>query len=958
MKKYKQYISKAIAAILLGVAATGCSDYLGFDNGDIDEGAPVMLSIDCAIGDMPAVSRADMTAGRDVEINSMWVAFFSKDGKKKHEFTFDNVSQVNNMDVDFPELSGLNLTSGEYYLMAVANPAGNRAVTPDDITPSDLLSLLKSIESIADYKKIAVYSDPGSVGTPTGNLVMQGIYLDPNTHIKGASSDFWAEQSNNTVKILSSTTKLSGAIHFRRLISQVKFNISYDTEKFSSFEPVSMTIFNVPTYSWLCEHADGTPGNSETNAGDNIGSNSSTNFTASQRFYNFTKKGNEYAIDWYQMENRRQAVSEITKYSERENERKENNLNTGLYIPLCGESGDGFLHNNNASFAVVNARLALKNPPQGVASRMVEATYTIHLGFCEGNGEDEKSKDYNCRRNTKYTYNVKVNDINKIEVEAKKETVDYEHGAEGIITDITNDFFETDCHFEQRNVYLTSDELKDLKWTMRVYTDYRNFLTIDETNYTTFDSKYWDWIEFIPTTGSNVCATYNPQDAIKLSDMKGEEGGYYTMFIDEYIYENNTTENNATHGSLTPDWKSYVNLPDRIMWLKVEENRSSDGESVIVSSKYAVRQKSLQTYYGTGVNNPNQALALEHVNETEGLTFTVDGSNDPSRGGRYQTAESLGVISGGAITSGNSRPRWSRYLNQSGFLNGYGVSSINSASLTRLCLNRNRDLNGDGRIDASEMRWFVPSLKQYVRFVMGSQSLSSPLYDYSDKTQGSSASYYHYGSSEGYTLWAEEYMSTANGNNNIAHVRCARYLGVDMSKFDETPATPAFVKRSGKNEIEFHYNQESLRDKTTSPLPWHYVNSEYNRPYTALEYKSISESNIVDYNASNPFAGVSGALTVTNWFANINNINPCDKFNTPESRGWRVPNQVELTAIMYSDNLQAFDSDAANRTRYITVTREFYSQGRIMGTTTDIATAIQNSNMSGHAYVLCVRDIE
>lgn len=80
MKRYKKYISQTLAALLLGAVAAGCSDDLGFEDNGIVEGEPVTLSVNCAVGDMPEVSRADMAAGRDKEINSMWVAFFAKDG--------------------------------------------------------------------------------------------------------------------------------------------------------------------------------------------------------------------------------------------------------------------------------------------------------------------------------------------------------------------------------------------------------------------------------------------------------------------------------------------------------------------------------------------------------------------------------------------------------------------------------------------------------------------------------------------------------------------------------------------------------------------------------------------------------------------------------------------------------------------------------------------------------------
>ena len=544
-----------------------------------------------------------------------------------------------------------------------------------------------------------------------------------------------------------------------------------------------MTVYNVPTVSWLAERADGDAGNTVTNAGDNINLGGKE-YTSSRRFYSFEGTTTR-TIDWYQMENRRQAVIDVPTYAERERERKnditdsEFKENSGIYTALCGESGDTYMKNNNATYVVFHARLKMKklplqeNPqdPQ-VVQRTVDAVYTVHLGYCEpkNGAEAEKSKDFNCRRNYKYTYNMKIIGVDKIEVEAKKEDQDYEHGAEGIITDITGAFFPADSHFEQRNVQLSASELTDLKWSMRIYTDQRNFLTIDQDNYTNFDAKYWDWIGFIPTSSATQCATYNPANVIKLSELKDKgTGGWYTMFIDEYIYEDATTEPGVTHGNLTPNWKSYVNLPDRTMWLKVEEARSQDQESVIVKSKYAVQQKSLQTYYGINPENPASSMALEHVDEYDGneipestKPITQDITN---RGGRYLMASHLKILDNNSVA-------WNSKLNLGVLqLNGdkieQGIPQMSTSELRTLCLNRNRDLNGNSIIDTDELPWFLPGINQYVRFVMGSHSLQTPLYTYEGRTQSDTPSHYHYGSAEGWTLWAEEYISTGQWGGEI-----------------------------------------------------------------------------------------------------------------------------------------------------------------------------------------------
>ena len=41
------------------------------------------------------------------------------------------------------------------------------------------------------------------------------------------------------------------------------------------------------------------------------------------------------------------------------------------------------------------------------------------------------------------------------------------------------------------------------------------------------------------------------------------------------------------------------------------------------------------------------------------------------------------------------------------------------------CLSRNRDLNGNGTIDIDEIRWYMPSINEYIRIGMGATAISN-----------------------------------------------------------------------------------------------------------------------------------------------------------------------------------------------------------------------------------------
>ena len=48
-------------------------------------------------------------------------------------------------------------------------------------------------------------------------------------------------------------------------------------------------------------------------------------------------------------------------------------------------------------------------------------------------------------------------------------------------------------------------------------------------------------------------------------------------------------------------------------------------------------------------------------------------------------------------------------------------------------MNRNRDLDGNGRITADEIRWFLPTSGQMLRLILGRNGLKTPIMNYPNK---------------------------------------------------------------------------------------------------------------------------------------------------------------------------------------------------------------------------------
>lgn len=965
-------------AALCGLLLASCADDfpVGETVDDSDFGLPAKVSLSFSAGVMPSVSRADMAEGRDSEINSLWLAFFDEAGNKAYEFTWNDKSYLSNGKLE------VEMLSGRYRLAAVANPENNEGYNSRTSESAPLINLLKATDTYNDYRDIAVGVDAGFIDTPTGNLVMQGVWVPDASDSKSLEeSNTVAALAEEFLTIHSSVTSvaLGGKIHFRRTISQIKLNISY-SDKILEFEPISIQVSNVPMIAWLAERNDSDP--HSINAGDQLTAHLGNSASFTGNFHNspviypsqFSKQGNTYSFDWYQMENRRSGSCDSYSMRELEDKDASSGANSGIYTALnrYASGAQAAAANQAATYLTFNVRMVMRDNgtmPDGsaAASRSVVAKYTVHLGYCEGSSEADKAKDFNCRRNHKYTYNIRINDIDKIEVEARREDQQYENGAEGVVSVISNEMMEADAHFSVFNIQLTDQELAGLSWAVRAYYSSSQYHDISNENYTSFDPMYYNWIEFRSTSDKSTIAEYKPRTGAyadgktytidQMANLSEKSAsGWYTVFLNEYIYES------EGKGITTPTWKSYVNLPDRQVWLKVQEERSADGESVIFGSKYAIRQHSIQTYYGVGSNDPTSAMGIEHFNELEGLNMTYSYASDNSNSdSRYLTWK--------AITNGSTNTAWNRYLSNSfQIVNGATkgvpmyqemVGSTATFYTSRACLNRNRDLNGNGVIDREEMRWFLPSDKQYVRIVIGTPGLATPVYDFSKYTAGVDATERkHFAAINNSMLWAEEGMSTGNvtkdEENLPQHLRCVRYLGVDMSQMSSNPGQAAFEKRSDQNIIDFYYPAEALRRTTTSPLPIHRVNSEYNRPAKAFEYRSATD----DFHAPTWYKNLFGeTITVTGWCKNLNANNPCDRFNINGQTGWRVPNQAELTAIL-------FTGGTVSSRIYLTATQGYFTikgTPRLMGVVGGShATALQDGDSSigsTDTYIRCVRDI-
>ena len=907
--------SRYISILLIGIVSwlipscvrEGVDEYVM--NGE-EEGISTEISLMISLPAMSMTTRSDIPDGRDFELNSLWVGVFNAQTGK---CTYAGLStKLPTGPHGFIRLDGLKTRSGLSYIVAVGNPVDNFGYQYDPLHPDvplprmDLYhsdpdkSLLPGSTEIAEsrgftwesYKNIAIRQLAlNDVETPVGNLVMSGIFKD--TKDDPVSPSEWESLNFTPVRIPAGTggnsaVTMNGAIHLRRLISQVKFQIKPEDypgtapvrpddprngRRIISVIPQGYQVVNVPYTSWLHERRspdnENIPKDEKTNSGDVVRLNTtsisygdgemklrgnyrrSAMFNGTQYITEHTKTGTDgtsetdyYEFDFWMLENKRRAVAEGLSYDQREKEIKrvaykdvgageleEIDINTGIYTALSGGDGAETM-NNCAAFVEIRCRIiytdeglsalnpGIDNPEDwNIKYRTADAIYTIHLG-----GIESDWSDFTHRRNHKYTYIVTVVDVDRIVVEAKREEEELRPGIEGIVTDVINPPFEMDAHYGIVNIQLsnwerTGGENGDLygrnkfPFRIRVYDGDGNAIFLDQDNFNDpgIPEYYWNWVELRPTTDATTLAEYKPygkagevpgadgktirlKDLANVRDYPGtlrngetfensvneddQNQRWYTVFVNEYVYEesNDETSNN---------WTDYVNLPPRMCWLNTVVFSSKDEESNYIISKYAIRQRSIQTFYDIPDNMDKtnadiNALGLEHINETLGFNLRWYEDDVPltkfkfsSTNGRrnqilhirnnkwgtnwanYYNATKIQTIDGINTNSvqfdrtddlqfGADQPYYVpaivtltadvRGQAASGNMNGniwrHNINNNYYLVIMNSCMNRNRDNNGNGVIDRDEIRWYLPSSSEMVDMVLGRNSLETPLMDF------------------------------------------------------------------------------------------------------------------------------------------------------------------------------------------------------------------------------------
>ncbi len=880
-KNIKHYTGNRWAAVAFLAASImfllcGCSEEIFTPSIHDGEMTTVTLSYaDVSPKNITVNTRA--TEAEERRLDNLYIYIFDATGKLSgYKETTSGLDQ-NTSSTNQATISGVKTRVGQAYIYAVANI--NTGLYPVDTSNGSIetgklpIGLDEARAQNGEYE----FTKDMLLSLPFARNNDETIQISSAFLMSGAVNGGQEVTITNTGSITG-----SNVIKLNRIVSKVKFTVKAASGYSRNFKLSTYDIIHVSKDGKLVGTTDNNTRYEAKSFSDITGMTRGVNDVDTQ--------GREF-FEFYLPENLQTCKNNVSTWHEREDDGKTtakaftNAPSYGTYVVLKGkytEVKDG-------------------------ATKNADVTYYVHLGDCAAD-----VNNYDVERNCSYTFNITVEGVDKIIVEAKKEGNE-QPGAEGVVLEYgsAGKNMVLDSHYEYMVMRFYQKDIHTLKASghgyyyqvqtingktdpMEVASEVTGNLNGTDTDWVQFaigSSKYSSAADDRGTPcdypGKGKTGLYSIEDFLKLLYENADNSSFWTggtssnryidatCFVDENYYADKT-------------WDAYVNdVQMRSFYVANEVEESTDGRSIYAKAAYGLQQYNIQTFYNRSLAGSITAFGCETTNDEEGKGYTVNGS-----GSQYQTngkdswdghANMLADIfytSSGAVTT-NPRYTW-RQLED-------------NKSLVKACMSRNRDLNGDGKISQDEVRWYAPTIEQYAGLWIGEEVISteSKLFNRSTSTLSTGndpgCRMLYYASTNGTnTFFSEEGMATNNYTSTAksyppTYVRCIRNLKSNAEGYAETPDkyytyTASDKKVSLENVDVRAVNATGEQDELNA----HTERSEGNKPASAF------------YIASKTHGTATQANVVNGVFKCYGNYNETDK-------KWRVPNQREMSLMVLID---------------------------------------------------------
>lgn len=870
-----------LAYLLMGVALllSSCSEDIFPGGSESNEDVTISLAYsDVSPRDIVVNSRA--TPEEERHLDNLYIYIFDGNGNLKGYKGIEGEANLiqNTSSTTKAKITGIKTRSGESYIYAVAN-ISSTGLYPVETSNGTVEANKLPINLKEDKARAGEYDFTlDKLKALTFNR--ENTSIDVSTFLMSG-----AVQTGNLVNITTAGTIESGdnAIRLSRIVSKVKFTIKAAKEKgiTRSFKLDTYDIMNIAKEGRLIGKIDGNDRIEAEKVNNNIGNTIGVNDV---------EDGAQF-FEVYLPENLQNKVKSVTSQAEREDDSQTTPQKVFTNAPA------------NGTYVVLKGKY---EETKSGKTRSADVTYYVHLGDCTTD-----VNNYDVERNCKYTYNITVAGVDKIIVEAKKQNEEYQPGAEGVVLEYgaTGKNMTLDSHYEYMVMRFYQNNIQDLKkagkgYFYQVYAlgNHTDVINVGATTVGKDNGVDTSWIQFAikcsrdgssskystdKTSRGTACSypgtqyardLYNVEDFLKYlydnanstsiwtgSDRKGNYVDA-TCFISENYYKNLT-------------WNQYVNdVNKRAFYVANEVETSNDGRSVYAKTQYGLTQYNIQTFYDRSQAGSITAYGCETINDEEGKNFTVNGG-----GWKYNSA---------GTDTWNGRANMVADINKS---TDTWETLKDNKSLIKACMTRNRDLNGDGKISENEIRWYAPTISQYIGIWIGEEIMSTEAKLFNRETstlKGESDRMLYYSSTYNQnTYFSEEGMATnhyTSGNTNYPPklVRCLRNLKSNNEGYNSRP-----------DEYYTYNNSEVTLDKVDAgalnttgdlrELNEHEERSKVNKPAKSFRIaaKTYPENNSSSASMENVVYGR---------FKCYGNYNEGD-------RKWRVPNQREMS-VMYLIN--------------------------------------------------------
>lgn len=919
------------------------------------EGIPTTVNINFGIDGSRVYTRAtEEPTVNESRVSNLYVMVFDSDGNR--------VPVTDDSGADkafFNEGSGLVVNQGSPVTGSVsfnvpsmegATVVGVANITEGGVTTVYTLSKAQ-LDGIADLQAFKELVVPALESVIRGNHMLMSAVAEDVT-ISGTEAE----------------ASMDCELVFRRVDAKVKVVLTSSPKNSTwenfSFQPKTWKVMRVPAQSRLVPFD-----NPSAKAGPwvEIGTGNASEWDAAGKYYDT----GEYEFEDVESEDRDNTLyykgGSFSFYMPENREVAKKSV-SGDYALREKRAADGTFEyaNDNSTYLEITGYISYKDAGQVVNA---EVTFYVHLGYAKSDTyPTPNADDYDTRQNGSYTYNITVTGVDNIIVEVDEGT-EVRPGYEGDVV-ISSNVIEVDAHYETRTLDIPLDSpFETMTWGVRtpfssgIYSgtgepgpgvkDYqwikfainRHFNVPHESyvafpgidNYTEGERTMQD-IDDLVSRGTPplldidqlikyLKAKYEAREINSLIASGTSEHICITAFVDEYLY---TSDPEGNVISSTPElfWKKCVDTDDRQLHILTPSGDmySEDKNSSKVTSRHTFTQRSIRTIYNKdaddGVLSTAWGLETNSGWGEEGGERLEPGDVRLGSSTRDGRANSLKWMTG----------RWNTYVD---FSTNSLLGSYNSAAYA--CLMRNRDENGDGRIDNTEVKWYLAAIDQLTDIYIGEWALNEASRLFPQSRVGQ---YWHYTSSSAdgsnpWVLWAEEgasrgsYGHTSENSGSIDlngplySYRCLRNLGLDddveyeTSDIDDIVEVRPDPQYPGNFIIDLtNINPKSLRESPYigNRLPEHHERDVdgWNLPYVKFEVDSaISPQPLI--------TPIDGGHTWGLWSSSEdetdiewNNVKPWNFFQTDESScpdGYRVPNQREL--LIMSTRLSSWPDRSA-----------------------------------------------